>query len=74
MGRNATINMTAKQKVLEIEPDAMCWSYRDELDNGSIKISYWISIGNDGNKCLSKSKNRESWAWAEAYRNLTPTT
>jgi hypothetical protein len=63
--------MKAKDKVLKIEPDAMCWHYFDE-DNG--KTTCWIAIGNDGNKLLSKSQPRESWAWAQAARFLTPTT
>jgi len=59
--------MKAKNKVLNLEPNAMCWHYKDE-DTG--KTTCWVSIGCDGNKCLSKSKPRESWAWAEALRNL----
>lgn len=59
--------MTAKEKVLKIEPEALCWHYRYETG----KTKCWIAVGGDSSKVLSRSQPREKWAWAEAYRNLT---
>lgn len=57
--------MKAKERVLKIRPDAYC----------SPTFSPWgfiiLAGGSDCKVALGHTQNRESWAWADAYRNLT---
>lgn len=54
--------MKAKHKVLKIEPKAIgVWDMR--------MFKIWVQHGNTTTRLACQ--NRESWAWAEAYRNLT---
>jgi len=57
--------MTSKEKVLKIRPNAFCNPVLSQF-------GYQILAGPvDGRVQLGFVKNRESWAWADAYRNLT---
>lgn len=57
--------MTAKEKVLKIEPNVQCAIVR-LFEDDAPDYQIWLN-----KKSLSKMQPRESWAWAEAYRKLT---
>ena len=60
--------MTAREKLLRIRPDAICQKHSGYTIVTSISNEL---IAASGLITLSNHQPRESWAWAEAYRNLT---
>lgn len=62
--------MTAKEKVLKIEPDCMANMVFYQYAKKSVHYQILKGVKSGNVKSLSTPQSRESWAWAEALRNL----